>query len=65
MNPSQMILAPARETVPLSVAYRQLEKQVRDCPIESGFLMELADFECPHQHLPSDRRITCDCWGPR
>lgn len=29
--------------------------------IEDGFPM--ADFECPHGHLPIDSRISCDCWG--
>ena len=32
------------------------------CPIEVGVLGRLADHECPHGRLPSDRTPPCGCW---
>lgn len=32
------------------------------CPIEGGFIENLADHECRHGALPSDRGLSCDCW---
>jgi hypothetical protein len=32
------------------------------CPIEAGVLGRLADHECPHGRLPSDRTPPCGCW---
>jgi hypothetical protein len=49
----------------LSQRYRELHAQIRQCPIEAGFMFALADNECPHGNLPSDKRIECTCWGPR
>lgn len=32
------------------------------CPIESGALGRLADYECRHGRLPHDRTPPCGCW---
>jgi hypothetical protein len=32
------------------------------CPIEAGVLGRLADHECRHGRLPSDRTPPCGCW---
>lgn len=32
------------------------------CPIEAGVLGRLADHECRHGRLPSDRTTPCGCW---
>jgi len=32
------------------------------CPIEAGLLGRLADHECVHGRLPSDRTPRCGCW---
>ncbi|HET6870149.1 MAG TPA: hypothetical protein VFH80_29825 [Solirubrobacteraceae bacterium] len=32
------------------------------CPIEGGVLGRLADHECRHGRLPSDRTPPCGCW---
>jgi hypothetical protein len=32
------------------------------CPIEAGAIGRLADHECRHGRLPSDRAPACGCW---
>lgn len=32
------------------------------CPIEAGLFMHLADHECKHGRLPTDRSPACGCW---
>lgn len=32
------------------------------CPIEAGVIGNLADNECKHGRLPSDRTPACGCW---
>lgn len=48
------------ETV--AAAYRRAQEIAGACPIEAGLVLKLADNECRHGSLPTDRRVTCDCW---
>jgi hypothetical protein len=42
--------------------YRDLEQQMRGCPIEAGFLGSLCDNECRHGRLAKDSTPPCGCW---
>lgn len=33
------------------------------CPIEDGSIANLADNECPHGFLPTDKKRDCECFG--
>lgn len=35
---------------------------INGCPIESGFIGNLVDNECPHGRLPGDATSACGCW---
>lgn len=46
-----------------SAGYRRATRAAHGvCPIESGLVGKLADNECPHGYLPTDRVIKCECW---
>ena len=47
---------------PIPARYRAAARHAGGCPIEAGVLGRLADHECPHGRLPSDRTPTCGCW---
>ena len=45
--------------------YQEYQDTRRSCPIEDGSFGNLADNECPHGALASDKHLTCDCWKKR
>ena len=45
-----------------SQVYRDLEQRYRCCPVEAGFIGDLADHECQHGRLPGDKGPSCGCW---
>ena len=48
----------------LAERYRHVQGQIGLdwCPIEAGLLGSLADNECPHGTLPTDKVVACSCW---
>jgi hypothetical protein len=50
---------------PLHEVYAEAQAKIGPdwCPIEAGLIGKLADCECPHGSLPTDRHIACACWG--
>jgi hypothetical protein len=43
--------------------YRDLEQQMRGCPIEAGFMMKDPVNECEHGNVPQTRPRRCRCWS--
>lgn len=49
----------------LGTPYVQGLRAIRDCPIEAGYMHDLADFECPHSNMPTRSHPAdpdCGCW---
>jgi hypothetical protein len=45
--------------------YRRLTAEAGGvCPIEAGFIGNLADNECKHGRLAGDKTPPCGCWSP-
>lgn len=42
--------------------YQDLQTQIKDCPIEVGLIGNLADNECKHGRLASDKSPQCGCF---
>lgn len=58
-----VIRFPTSERRALSDVYAQASSLVGGvCPIEAGVLGFLADNECGHGRLPTDRSPACGCW---
>lgn len=58
-----MLDVPEREG--FARTYALAHNEIGACPIEAGVIGCLADNECAHGSLPSDRIVTCDCWPGR
>lgn len=55
-------MTPRRDTRTYVERYQALNAQMKDCPIELGLIGNLADNECKHGRLPSDRSPQCGCF---
>lgn len=47
-------------TLPTSEAFQAGTPESR---MLEGIRMKCVDYECKHDHLPSDNNITCNCWS--
>jgi hypothetical protein len=54
--------AASRRSGTLAEAYAALAPLAGGCPIEAGLIGSLADNECKHDRLSSDRTPPCGCW---
>lgn len=54
----------AGDSISHSELYAALEEAIGACPIEAGVLGNLADHECPHDQLATDKKFDpeCFCW---